>query len=274
MTLPTDNPTVFCKAFIQRELDSYRSDEPIWMSYWPVMERMIDRADELKLPFQELIDAFGYSDRLEGHLPNNAYIWLTLEHIWCSYNYRKEDVIDAREDLRELRALKEEIVELASNLADKLQRQSELYEISGFSKPNYQFIDDLIEQASEGNYLYKWHVSEKVKSLTYQYDLKYWPSLADLVSAISRFEDTQPDPAHIQYPEHVINGRESDIKDFVLSFDGHFDEQNNLKTGFRFSNNAVADIINVILDLPVDKLATGDAVRVVRNRFKENISAD
>jgi hypothetical protein len=274
MTLPTDNPTVFCKAFIQRELDSYRCDEPIWMSYWPVMERMIDRADELKLPFQELIDAFGYSDRLEGHSPNNAYIWLTLEHIWCSYDYRKEDVIDAREDLRELRALKQEIVELASTLADKLQCQSELYENSGFSKPNYQFIDDLIEQASEGNYLYKWHVSEKVKSLTYQYDLKYWPSLADLVSAISRFEDTQPDPAHIQYPGHVINGREPDIKDFVLSFDGHFDEQNNLKTGFRFSNNAVADIINVILDLPVDKLATGDAVRVVRNRFKENISAD
>ena len=62
----------------------------------------------------------------------------------------------------------------------------------------------------------------------------------------------------------------SDIKDFVLSFDGHFDEQNDLKTGFRFSNNAVADIINVVLDLPVDKLATGDAVRTVRKRFKQS----
>ena len=90
-----------------------------------------------------------------------------------------------------------------------------------------------------------------------------------MVSAIAGFEDMQPDPTHIQYPENVINGRESDIKDFVLSFDGHFDEPNDLKTGFRFSHNAVADIINVILDLPVDKLATGDAVRVVRNRFKE-----
>ena len=269
MKLPTDNPTIFCKAFIQRELDSYKSDDPICMTYWPVMERIIEGADELKLPFQELVDAFGYADKFEGYPPNNAYIWLTLEHIWCSFDYRKEDVVDAREDLRELRALKEEIVELASNLADKLQRQSELYEVSGFSKPRYQFIDDLIEQACEGNYLYKWHVSEKLKSLTSQYDLKYWPSRADLVSAIAGFEDMQPDPTHIQYPENVINGRESDIKDFVLSFDGHFDEPNDLKTGFRFSHNAVADIINVVLDLPVDKLATGDAVRVVRNRFKE-----
>ena len=61
------------------------------------MERMIERADELKLPFQELVDAFGYADKFEGYPPNNAYIWLTLEHIWCSFDYRKEDVVDARE---------------------------------------------------------------------------------------------------------------------------------------------------------------------------------
>lgn len=59
MTLPKENPTQFCKAFIQRELDSYRNDNPIWMTYWPVMERMIERADELRLPFQELVDKFG-----------------------------------------------------------------------------------------------------------------------------------------------------------------------------------------------------------------------
>ena len=188
MTLPNDNPTLFCKAFIQRELDSYKSDSPIWITYWPVMERMIARADELKLPFKELVDAFGYSDKFEGYPPNNSFIWLTLKHIWCSFDYRKEDVVNARDDLKELRALKEDIVELASKLSAKLQRQSELYEISGFSKPDYQFIDDLIEQASAGNYLYKWHVSEKLKSLTSQYDLKYWPSIANLVSAIADFE--------------------------------------------------------------------------------------
>lgn len=268
MILPTENPTVFCKAFIQRELDSYRNDGQLWKSYWPVMERMIDRADELALPFQELIDAFGYSDKFKGYPPCNGYVWLTLEHIWCSCDYSKKDVIEARENFKELRALKEEIVELASTLAEKLNRQSELYEASGFSKSQYQFFDDLIEQACVGNYLYKRHVSKKLKSLTYQYDLKYWPNRSDLVAAIASFEGMQSDPTHIQYPEHVINGRESDVKDFVLSFDGHFDKLNGLKTGFRFSHNAIADIINVVLDLPVDKLTTGEAVRVVRNRFK------
>lgn len=272
MTLPKSNPVQFCKAFIQRELDEYRSDGPIYMTYWPVMERMIKRADELKLPFQELIDAFGYSDRSEGYPPSNAYIWLTLEHIWFSSDYRQEDIVKVRENYKELKTLQEDIVELASKLSTKLQRQSDLYETSGFSKPEYLTLSGLVELASKKKPLYKQHVSKKLKSLTYQYDLKYWPSKTELVSAIADFEKAQLSPTHCQFPENVINGRRSDFKDFVLAFDKAFDEQNDLKTGFRFSNNALADIINVVLDLPFDKLATGEAVRIIRNRFKNMVT--
>ncbi|GEA04790.1 hypothetical protein KUL17_36870 [Alteromonas sp. KUL17] len=269
MTLPKNTPHSFCKAFIQRELDSYR-DKHIWMSYWPVMENMIQRADDLSQPFEELVKEYGYMDMLEQAPPNNSYIWLTLEHIWCSIDFRKEDVMQARKDLKELKELQGDIVSLALNLASKLRRQSELYEKSGFSKADYQFIDDLLEQASQNNSLYHFHVAEKIKSLTYQYDLKYWPEISDLVTAIAEFEEEQPDPNHSQYPSNVINGRESDIKDFVLAFDSKFDEFNGLPTNFRFSNGAMADIINVVLELPVEKLATGDAVRIVRNRFKQS----
>lgn len=63
-----------------------------------------------------------------------------------------------------------------------------------------------------------------------------------------------------------IQRRQSDFKDFVIAFDDKFDELNGLPTNFRFSNNAIADIINVVLDLPSDKLASGDAVRNVRSK--------
>lgn len=268
MTLPSDNPTKFCVAFIQRELDTFKESN-MWMSYWPVMKSMIKRADELNLPFEELVRKFGYSDKFEGTHPANSYIWLTLEHIWGSSDFRKKEVIQARNDFKEIKEVTEEIVELGLKLSDALERQSELYETTGFSKPEYQFLRDLLADASEGNYLYKSRVSEKIESLTYQYDLKYWPSSADLIRAIAEFEESQPHPAHSQYPKDVINGRESDIKDFVIAFDSKFDEFNGLQSDFRFSNNAMADIINVILDLPVKKLATSDAVRIVRNRFKQ-----
>jgi len=268
MTLPKDNPTNFCKAFIQREIEDFKK-KPMWMSYWSVMSRMIERADELKLPFEELIEEFGYSDKFEGIPPENSYIWLTLEHMWASADFNKADVSKIRDEYKELLLLQEDIVDLASRLSCKLRRQNELFEYSGFQRQEYQCIDDMIELASEENYLYKSHVSPKLNALAGQYDLKYWPSRADVVESIACFEEAQPEPHHSELPETVIDGREPNIKDFVLAFDRKFDDMNGLLSGFRFGNNAMADIINVVLDLPVDKLATGEAVRVVRNRFKD-----
>ena len=89
MPLPKTNPTVFCREFIKRELKEFQ-EKRIWMSYWPVMERMIARADELTQPFEELISKFGYTDKFEGYPPDNACLWLSLEHIWMSvvHSYR------------------------------------------------------------------------------------------------------------------------------------------------------------------------------------------
>ncbi|RZQ97110.1 hypothetical protein [Vibrio vulnificus] len=265
MTLPKTNPTAFCKAFIQRELVSCQESK-IWMSYWPVMGRMIERADELRLAFGELISRFGYSDKFEGFPPQNSYIWLSLEHIWMSTDFCKEEVIQTRREQKELLSLQEEIVHLASKLAATIRRQNELYETSGFIRNEYQSLVDAVEFASNDNYLYGSHLSGKIRALAGQYDLKYWPSRADVIEAIADFEDDQPKPLHSEIPQSVLDGRASDIKDFVLAFDNKFDDLNGLPDGFRFSNNAMADIINVVLELSPDKLATGDAVRIVRNR--------
>ncbi|MCD9504754.1 hypothetical protein GLP37_21565 [Photobacterium phosphoreum] len=261
MMLPKTTPTAFCQAFIERELESNKS-KPIWMSYWPVMERMIDRADELSIVFDELIGKFGYSDKYE-----NLYVWLTLEHIWMSSRFCKSGAIQARVAFKELNELQKTIVDLSERLAIALKRQDELYESSGFIQPDYQTVIDMIEDGSQNNHEYQWEVSEKLKALGGEYDLKYWPTRSDIVESIAFFEEIQPPPKHIEISENTLKGRTSDIKDFVLSFDKKFNDSNDLPCGFRFSNNALADIINVVLDLPVDKLTTGDAIRIIRYRY-------
>jgi hypothetical protein len=265
MALPTNSPTAFCKAFIERELKSNKQ-EHIWMSFWPVMERMIERSNELTPAFNELIGKFGYSDKFDGYPPNNSYIWLTLECIWMSINFCKKDVVKVRSDLKELNVLQGEIVELSGLLAVALRKQNEIYELSGFLKNDYQTAVDMIELASEDNHLYQSYVSDRLQSLCGQFDLKYWPTRADVVESIASFESNQPSPNHSELPESVLKGRASDIKDFVLAFDNIFDDFNDLPSDFRFSNNALADIINLILDLSSDRLVTGDAIRIVRNR--------
>lgn len=268
MMLPKTTPTAFCQAFIERELENNKS-KSIWMSYWPVMERMIDRADELSIVFDELIGKFGYSDKYEGFHPANSYIWLTLEHIWMSIDFSKSEIVQARSELNELNELQVVITKLSGRLAAALRRQNELYESSDFIKPDYQTVVDMVDDGGKDNYQYQWEVSEKLRALSGEYDLKYWPTRADIVESIAWFEGGQPPPKHTEIPESVLKGRASDIKDFVLSFDEKFNDSNGLPSGFRFSNNALADVINVILDLPVDKLTTGDAIRIIRYRHSK-----
>lgn len=266
MKLRRNNPTVFCKDFIDRELESYK-EKSIWKSYWPVMQRMIDRADELTLAFDEIVSKFGYSDKVEGYPPENAYVWLILEHIWGSKGYCREDIKNARDNLKELCSLSEEITNLSEQLAAALRRQAELYEYAGFQRQDCQSVIGMIEKASEHNHLYNSYLSKPLNSLAGQYDLKYWPSRAEAVEAIANFERVQPSPVHYEIPDQVMQGRISDIKDFVITFDLKFDDDwSNLPKEFRFSNNAMAEIINVVLDLPNDTLKTGEAVRLVRNR--------
>ncbi|MPW28273.1 hypothetical protein F9L16_04570 [Agarivorans sp. B2Z047] len=267
MNLPKSSPTVFCKLFLERELDSFK-EVGIWGSYWQVMQRMIDRADELTTAFEELVDSFGYSDKFEGTPPTNSYIWLTLEHIWGSIDYRKDEVGKVRKDFNELSSVNEEIVDLSNQLAAALRRQRELYEYSGFNRESYQSVTDAIVLGSEGNYLFERHLAAKLRSLNGQYDSRYWPDRADVVEAICSFEALQPAPTHGEFSESVLSGRATDIKDFVIAFDGKFDAFNDLPDGFRFSNKAMADLINVVLDMSPDKLIIADAVRNVRNRYK------
>lgn len=261
MSLPEKNPTTFCTAFVKDELSDYRQKE-IYMSSWSAMSRMIERANELSSAYDEIINAFGYFSKQQC-----SSVWLLLELIWSSSDFSRGEVENARYELVELNSLSSEIEALASKLAYALERQSEIYNRSGFCKNDYQSSIDMIFAANEDNYLFRSHVADKLRSLQYQYDLKYWPSRSDVVRSIAEFESVQPEPLHSEYPEAVLKGRASDIKNFVLAFDAAIDEPNGLPTGFRFTNNSMASIINVILDLPVDKLATGDAVRVVRNRY-------
>lgn len=64
--LSTNSPTDFCIALIERELEDNR-EKKIWMSRWPIMQRMIDQASNLERVFNELIHRFGYADKLAIH---------------------------------------------------------------------------------------------------------------------------------------------------------------------------------------------------------------
>ncbi|WP_239480677.1 hypothetical protein [Parashewanella hymeniacidonis] len=120
------------------------------MTRWPLMQRMIDQASNLERVFNELINKFGYADKLailsESERPNAEAVWLTLEHIWMSADFAMEEFIQARTNRRELLKLQEDISEVSCRLVGMLRRQSELYELSGFCRHDYQTaVDSLLQ---------------------------------------------------------------------------------------------------------------------------------
>lgn len=107
-----------------------------------------------------------------------------------------------------------------------------------------------------------------MKKLDNEYDGKYWPQLEDLITAIGNFESSRDLPTQGYLPEEVMGGRKSIIKDFVLGLDLDIYRCRQIPKSFSFSNASMASIVNVVLDLPADTLATAEAVCVIRNRSK------
>lgn len=193
MTLPKTSPTDFCKAFIQRELEDLKSVD-IWRTCWPVMQRMIERADELSIVFKEIIDKYGYADKLESYCSNGSHVWLILEHVWTSSENIKGSVQEAKDNLKLFLETRERIKVLSVELSKALFELDENFESTGLSRDDFQSSHGVLLKAGEGNGRFRSYLLPKIKQLTCQFDLKYWPTRAELVQAIGDFETAQPDP--------------------------------------------------------------------------------
>lgn len=268
MTLRKTSPTVFCKALIQRELEALKAED-IWRTCWPIMQRLIERADELSIVFKEIIDKYGYADRSESYCSKGNHVLLILEHIWSSSENTKGTVREAKDNLQLFLETRERIKVLSAQLSEALYELDENFENTGLCRDDFQSSHGVLMQAGECNGRFRSYLLPKIKPLTCQFDLRYWPTRAELVRAIGDFESGQPDPTHIEFPEEVITGRSADIKNFVLAFDEGFTEPNDLPDKFRFSNSAMAEIMNIVQNRAPDDLVTGDAIKTVRSRYQK-----
>ena len=216
----------------------------------------------------EIIENLRGNVQTTPYCSDGSHIWLILEHVWTSSENTKGSVQEAKDNLKLFLETRERIKVLSVELSKALFELDENFESTGLSRDDFQSSHGVLLKAGEGNGQFSSYLLPKIKQLTCQFDFKYWPTRAELVQAIGDFETAQPDPTHIEYPETVIKGRRADIKNFVLAFDEGFTEQNGLPDKFRFSNNAMAEIMNVVLNRPPDDLVTGDAIKTVRSRYK------
>ncbi|MFM5511247.1 hypothetical protein ACET6U_20255 [Aeromonas rivipollensis] len=109
------------------------------------------------------VDAFGYSDTYEYRTPKGVYLWLTLEHIWMSGDFCKEEIVQARDYRKKLIAIQEKIIDHSAQLASLIREQDDIYHHSGFIRGQHQSALDMMVEAGSNNYLFTSYIADQLE---------------------------------------------------------------------------------------------------------------
>ena len=247
-----------------RKERAYNVEHKIWPRVNYRIDRMLERGAELNSVYEDLCR------KLE---PKAVERFLSIIHdvgaVWDPVRLSA-----AREAYRRQDALKSEIFELAKMLARRLGERTDLSEFSGFRTNNTFHIVDLIELASESNGLFGSHLREPLSALSHQYDLKYWPSVEDVLDAIAEDAlnvDIKPTNAII---EAGTRSPKQSKADSFRALQGVLEENRRsfhspIGADFHLSDESWATILNVILDHNPDELVDGSYIKRLRQRDRE-----
>lgn len=242
----------------------YQKDQ-VYPSVVDLICEFRDRSNEIRPVFQEI------DEKTSG---DNAYVngSRTLIAVWdavlMTATFEKpSNANKARENKRRLKELNQKVVQVASQLQHLLDECEELRNTSGFhdgatSDARYHF-----EKSAEKIALYRSWPQKEVEGLFHRYDCKYWPSLQDMLQSVIE-ESVEPEIVALSpITDAATKSRQNSNTDFLRALDARIlQDANLLPAGFQLSDDAVASIANVALQLPSDKLMTADRVRVARYR--------
>lgn len=180
-------------------------------------------------------------------------------------------MLNARSTRSELADVNQQIATRAAELAELLERRSELHNCSGFSSNTHYHVCDVIEAASESNYLFNSWVKDRLAALSGQFDLKYWPSLRQFVDVIASDAHDASTEATDPLTAAGTEAARASRADFFKALFQAIDENSacnygQLPAGFKLTDNTLASLRNCALDCGPDELVDGAYVKRLRQR--------
>jgi hypothetical protein len=162
---------------------------------------------------------------------------------------------------------------VAERLLAHVDRRDTLHNTSGFSSETLYAICDVIDRASTHNGFYQSWIKEQLNQMSTRFDLKYWPSLADCARVIG--EDAEQANLMPTDPltEAATKSTRASKADFLRALLSAIDENRGDWLGafpikFRLSDEAMATLVNVLLELSPKELIDAIYVKNVRHRGK------
>lgn len=250
----------FCENHLRGERD-YNAARSIWPSVNRVISRVLDRRIELHAVYSELTEKLHPSSV-------KRFLTVTVEvlAIWSpQFLDRARAARQRHEELRN------EIYNSATQLAELLRERTNLGETSGFSTDGLFHVVDVMDRASQTNGHYTGWVQEKLQILEGQFDLKYWPSIPEMLDVIA--EDalaTSVQPTDSITEAATSSPKRSRADAFralrTAIANAHDAAPGSIPRQFRLSDESYASLLNVILDLNESNCVDGAYVKRLRQR--------
>lgn len=232
----------------------------IWMSVWPLIDRLIEREHEMLPVWQNIASQSLTRQQCYG----------LLEQIVLAGKFGKPEVTSSLKiDYRQLEALNTEIRNTASTLVGMMTARESILNRNAFTLERTTHIVDLMEKAEGNDGRYRSFIHESLENLTCRYEGKYWPDLKAILQVIVREEPQiyimcETDRA-------IINGRGKILPDYLRElFNGIENAREchwGLPDGFTLSDNSLATLATVTLDQP--DVISAETVKVRRNDFSK-----
>lgn len=249
-----------CEELLRKDRQ-YNLENHCLPSQTKVIDKMLARGIELEYAYQELHQKLSHYPRA---LEQFIALLLSTAAFW-----RPEDMKAARADRDRLVEINRQIEEIASALSGLLNERTELHNHSGFSGSTHHHICEVIEEASEYNHLFGMYVEDEFKRLHFQYDLKYWPTLSDIMDELSLDAHNVEIEATDPLTKAATESSRSSKRDFLRAFMAAIEESSARTCGsfpvdLRITDATIASLTNCALDLEVDQLMTADTIKRFR----------
>lgn len=250
---------------ILREKIRYNAENEVWPSESAVAEHLLARGEELSDAYEEI---YSKLHRRTYALDQFMGMLLSAKALWSP-----DKIAKAREDRDVLKEINVKIENQARALAYLLQRRTDLHNTSGFSSETLYHIVDVIDRANEGNGHYATFLRKPLQELSGQYDLKYWPELFRCLHAIADDAASAIVEATDPMTDAATASRRPSTSDSVMLFlayieDCRGDYAGGIPRDFHLSDKNMATVMNVLLDLPDDKILTAEYIKGRRQRAR------
>lgn len=146
----------------------------------------------------------------------------------------------------------------AAELAELLRDRDELCDLNSLEHPDDYHPLWLIEPATKiadrkgagqnTHYKYTSWLKKNVDALRGQFDLKYWPSAADMLDALADMQGIKPAPRN-KLDAAALEVRQASTRYFLRALDAALLELDCFDIEIKFSDKSLAAIMNCVLDL-------------------------